>query len=242
MTGSGRRVAGSQRVRPASECFAKAWVSRAEEETSRRGPSTDESGSNAHARRSIDPNAQWSRKWDGRWRIVVFDVPIGNDRRRQQLRRRLREQWFGCLQGSVWITPDPFNQPDLIGAAKRRVNRCSLSKRNSSSEGRRKSSNAHGISGESIPGTSSIWMLLERKPEGRIKNRAAGRTLSRWAEEEWLAWLEAVRCDPLLPHSLLPSNYLGEEAWHRRIQALRAASDQRRADFSPVSWDERASP
>jgi hypothetical protein len=65
-----------------------------------------------------DPNAQWSRKWDGRWRIVVFDVPIGNDRRRQQLRRCLREQWFGCLQGSVWITPDAFNQPDLIGAAK----------------------------------------------------------------------------------------------------------------------------
>lgn len=45
------------------------------------------------------------RKWDGRWRIVTFDIP----ERRRSIRARLREMMksigFVRLQESVWVYP-----------------------------------------------------------------------------------------------------------------------------------------
>src|ERR1043165_3903506 len=55
-----------------------------------------------HALGGRDPQAQWRRYWDGRWRLVLFDVPEGQNARRERLRRYLRSRAFGCLQGSVW--------------------------------------------------------------------------------------------------------------------------------------------
>jgi DNA-binding transcriptional regulator PaaX len=39
-----------------------------------------------------DPETQWSRSWDGRWRLVVFDIPIKQNGRRDKLRRYLRSR------------------------------------------------------------------------------------------------------------------------------------------------------
>ena len=50
------------------------------------------------------------------------------------------------------------------------------------------------------------------------------------AERE--AWLEAVMSDPLLPGRILPSDYLGQQAWRRRVEVLRDASRQLRT-FKP---------
>jgi DNA-binding transcriptional regulator PaaX len=50
---------------------------------------------------------------------------------------------------------------------------------------------------------------------------------------EWrAAWLDAVINDPLLPGRILPSDYLGQQAWRRRVEVLRAASRQLRT-FKP---------
>jgi hypothetical protein len=62
-----------------------------------------------HALGGRDPQAQWSRCWDGRWRLVLFDVPIRQNARRERLRPHLRWRPFARLQGSVWITPDPVH-------------------------------------------------------------------------------------------------------------------------------------
>ncbi|MBA2585798.1 MAG: hypothetical protein H0U99_04865, partial [Chthoniobacterales bacterium] len=48
-----------------------------------------------HALGGRDPKAQWSRAWDGRWRLVLFDVPVGQDAKRSRLRRYLRNRSFG---------------------------------------------------------------------------------------------------------------------------------------------------
>src|SRR5947207_284109 len=45
-----------------------------------------------------DPEARWARQWDGSWRMVIFDVPMGQDAQRERLRRYLRDKGFGCLQ------------------------------------------------------------------------------------------------------------------------------------------------
>src|SRR5215471_1745888 len=60
-----------------------------------------------HALGGRDPQTQWTRRWDGRWRVVLFDVPTGQNARRERLRRYLRSRAVGCLQVSVGITPDP---------------------------------------------------------------------------------------------------------------------------------------
>ncbi|NBV78119.1 CRISPR-associated endonuclease Cas2 [bacterium] len=46
-----------------------------------------------------------SRKWDGRWRVVVFDVPEKRRAARDRLRSVLKMIGFAKVQSSVWIYP-----------------------------------------------------------------------------------------------------------------------------------------
>lgn len=45
------------------------------------------------------------RKWDGKWRIVIFDVPERRRRARDVLRGTLNRIGFYKLQASVWVYP-----------------------------------------------------------------------------------------------------------------------------------------
>ena len=63
-------------------------------------------------------------------------------------------------------------------------------------------------------------------------HRPTAKALLRWAAAEREAWLEAVTNDPLLPGRILPSDYLGQQAWRRRVEVLRDASRQLRT-FKP---------
>jgi hypothetical protein len=56
--------------------------------------------------------------------------------------------------------------------------------------------------------------------------------LLRRAEAERQAWLEAAGNDPMLPSSrILPPEYLGQQAWQRRIAEFRAAGLELRSLF-----------
>ena len=44
-----------------------------------------------------DPEVRWARKWDGQWRLVLFDVPARQNAQRERLRRYLRDNGFGYL-------------------------------------------------------------------------------------------------------------------------------------------------
>ena len=61
-----------------------------------------------------DPEVCWQRPWDGRWRLVLFDVPLGQDSTRNKLRGYLRCRGFGYLQNSVWVTPHPLTDERQI--------------------------------------------------------------------------------------------------------------------------------
>ena len=58
----------------------------------------------------------WNRTWDGKWRLILFDVPLGRDTQRNRLRRYLRNKGFGYLQNSVWITPDSLANERALAA------------------------------------------------------------------------------------------------------------------------------
>lgn len=51
-----------------------------------------------------------NKKWDGKWRIVMFDVDEINKQTRNRLRSKLKELGFGMLQKSVFISPHDILQ------------------------------------------------------------------------------------------------------------------------------------
>jgi phenylacetic acid degradation operon negative regulatory protein len=50
------------------------------------------------------------QKWDGKWRVVIFDIAEINKRTRNLLRAKLKELGFGMLQESVWVSPHDFGK------------------------------------------------------------------------------------------------------------------------------------
>lgn len=172
-----------------------------------------------------DPAQWWSRRWDGRWRLVVFDVPESQPGARLRLRRLLRAHWFGCLQKSLWITPCPVDE---------------LVKNLNPSGGDVKSlvtfeaTSAGADSDNAI--TSGAWNFAEINrryekclagfrefPADKLNNEPSALRLQQWAQRERVHWLDAVAIDPLLPSALLPTHYLGKLVWQKRTDLLARA-------------------
>lgn len=63
-----------------------------------------------------EKNAQKPKRWDGRWRVVLFDIPERRRGVRNRLRLFMQEYGFVRLQDSVWIYP--YDCEDLIALAK----------------------------------------------------------------------------------------------------------------------------
>jgi len=61
-------------------------------------------------------NGKWKEKrkgfWDGKWRIIIFDIPETRRLDRVKLWRLLKRLGFFRLQDSVWVYPDDCE--DLI--------------------------------------------------------------------------------------------------------------------------------
>jgi len=58
-------------------------------------------------------NFKKPKRWDGKWRLVVFDIPEKDRVFRDILRAHLRELDFYKLQNSVFVSPYPFEKPIL---------------------------------------------------------------------------------------------------------------------------------
>lgn len=48
--------------------------------------------------------------WDGKWRLVSYDVPVGKNHERYQLRALLAEFGFYQLHKSVWVCPNAVGE------------------------------------------------------------------------------------------------------------------------------------
>ncbi len=46
--------------------------------------------------------------WDGKWRIVLLDLPESRKSERESLRYLLKKAGFVCLKNSAWISPFPL--------------------------------------------------------------------------------------------------------------------------------------
>lgn len=45
------------------------------------------------------------KRWDKKWRLVIFDIKETSKAAREKLRAKLKELGFGMVQKSVWISP-----------------------------------------------------------------------------------------------------------------------------------------
>jgi DNA-binding transcriptional regulator PaaX len=66
------------------------------------------------------------KRWDKKWRVVIFDIPNTSRLIRDIFRRKLKEWGFHCLQQSVWITPYYCQEEinllrEFLGANKKQV-------------------------------------------------------------------------------------------------------------------------
>lgn len=175
-----------------------------------------------------DPETQWRRRWNGRWHLVLFDLPNAQTKLRDRLRRYLRSCNFGYLQNSVWISPDPLTGGKAMfeGAPVNVESLLLLEARPCAGESDR----------EIVLGAwdfDKINRLYERhdkvlsaRPTRALRDETAAKAFRRWTGDERVAWLSAVSADPLLPEALLPQSYRGREAWQNRLQTLQRAAEQ----------------
>ena len=171
-----------------------------------------------------EPTERWYRPWDGRWRLVLFDVPEEERNLRWRLRKFLRKNHFGCLQKSAWVSPDsvePFEN-ELRGFARN-------AKVMTFFEG-------HACLGENSAliaeqawdfarinaGYKAHSDILGDMPKDASSTTKA-EVLLGWAERERRAWTDATLADPMLPRALWPKGYAGEKAWKNRVRILREA-------------------
>ena len=56
---------------------------------------------------------QTKERWDGKWRMVIFDIPESSRGRRGMIRRLLKREGFVRLQNSVYISPFKLNAQSI---------------------------------------------------------------------------------------------------------------------------------
>jgi phenylacetic acid degradation operon negative regulatory protein len=175
-----------------------------------------------------DPEACWNRSWDGFWHLVVYDVPLRENKLRKKFRRYLQSRSLGCLQQSMWITPDPLGDlKESLKSATKNVE--SLIIWTAKAQG--------GETDEQIVLGAWDWAgineayanyisILKLRPTAMLGGKAETISFHEWSNEERAAWTDAVTKDPLLPNELLPKEYLGRDAWSARRKMFVKAGKQ----------------
>ena len=178
-----------------------------------------------HALGGRDPAREWNRRWDGRWRMVLFDIGEERSAQRDKLRRYLRARGFGYLQHSVWVSPHPLEPESdaLKGAAVDVESLILLEAQPAAGESDGDIVNGAWDFAEINKRYASALKVLQSRPANPLDGPAAAQRLKDWARRERAAWLHAVSADPLLPRPLWPRGYLGERVLKQRLKEFRQA-------------------
>ena len=211
---------------------AQEWIESCEADTGRVYRLTDKGSLKALGGRN--PEEQRNRGWDGKWRVVVFDLPEKKRGLRNELRRQLRHARFGCLQGSVWVSPDAMDEirrrlrstsPDCGVMTFLEATTCGGEKPEDmvrSAWNFEKINRFYKTHGEH----------LKKLPSGKEKNFRS--KLLEWASQEKSLWQACIETDPLLPRELLPGDYAGEQAGKARFATLRKGGKLAQAEFAKL--------
>lgn len=151
------------------------------------------------------------RKWDRKWRVVIFDIEEVNRNIRDRLRKKLRELGFGMIQESVFISPH-----DIIQDLSEFIERCGLSEVAYVFEA------SSFASADLKKLANKVWGLdklnekykevldeIEAYDLTDTHDRVKSLNSSREIRNKYLSLLLQ---DPFLPRELLPDDWQGEKA------------------------------
>ncbi len=166
-----------------------------------------------------DPERNWNHAWNGDWHWLTFDLPREQQKFRKRLLRYLRYEAFGCIQGSLWVTPFP---PKRYAASLEQLE-----------VGPRK---LFLISGKPDSGYKQMdivaaawdWELIYQTYTD-YEELLAGfsfvkepTAMAKIFEQEAKAWRRVASVDPFLPKKCLPQHYPGIRLWEKRRKTLAA--------------------
>lgn len=151
----------------------------------------------------IIPLERLRLKWDGYWRMVIFDIEEKWKKDRDRVRSVLKDLGFAMLQESSWITPFPIENELISHLSKIRVS------------GEVLVTKTKILSGDIRSIVDRVWKLdeLDDKYRELTEEIEDGKinTLSEAAHWE-LRFLDILAEDPLLPEQLLPKQWYGNSA------------------------------
>ncbi len=174
---------------------------------------------------ALRPGRHWDKSWNGIWYVLVYDVSESNRRYREVLRVLLRKLHMGCLQGSVWVTPNDI-RPDyddldrsagLGGYAFLFESRTVLGQP------------AEDIVDQAwdfdrIEEAQKFYQQVFAENLRRLKNATVSKEeIVDLARKEIDAYLSVMKHDPLLPRDLWPAGYMGEEIFLIHQEFIRVA-------------------
>jgi len=156
-----------------------------------------------------------NKKWDKKWRVVIFDIEEKRKKQRDQLREKLKELGFGMIQESVWISPY-----DIVVDFREFIKTIGLEDNVFVMEVRVL------LAGDEKRLAEKIWKLDEinsayenlfiqlTKLSDRLKFSIKEESKEEEMEEFKKLreeYLEILRDDPCLPRELLPEEWFGEK-------------------------------
>lgn len=158
-----------------------------------------------------------TKKWDGKWRVVVFDIQEKQKRTRDVLRLKLKELGFGMLQESVWVSPH-----DIAFDFRQFVKSQGLGEEvfvmdvNELLAGNSKELVKKIWSIEKINETYEELFYILTKLRDRDKTSISTEVIFDKKEKDKVRevrsrYLEILVNDPMLPKELLPNNWYGEK-------------------------------
>lgn len=150
------------------------------------------------------PHYDSRRAWDGRIYLITYDIPEGKKKLRELLREYLRRLGCGLVQDSVWLTP--YNPREVL---KNFITEQSLSGNILISD-----IGTDGSIGDEDLRTlvARIYRLtdLNKKYEEFIELYENGKNIDKLQAN--FIYLSILKEDPQLPFSLLPGDWLGDNA------------------------------
>lgn len=143
--------------------------------------------------------------WDGLWRMVIYDLPVKLNYKRDRLRSKLVELGFGCYQKSVYVTP-----LDVLAELKEYAENQGLIDSVVVFEGSRIFGEKTRILADRLWNLALIneeYFELGVKLDLFVRN---GKPKERY-KEIWDDFTKIILKDPLLPDDFLPNNWVGEK-------------------------------
>lgn len=182
---------------------------------------------------SVDARAAWDTPWDGKWRVVAYDLPEVQRKERFNLWSALRAQNFGLLQRSVWVWPLPVETILLEIIKAQGLPECFCGFQ---------ADQVFLCSTVEVVASAWDWEEITHRHNTYLKHLVATPAALRKAQDlpailpiarvEREAYRYAFARDPLLPRELCPPRYTGFRVAERHKQ-FRAALARRMHELAP---------